>query len=117
MVVDDEPDILNLVSLILENEGYTVLKVSSGPSAISLAQKEKPDLILLDIMMPGMDGWETLRILNSNPETSSIPVVILTCRSGTYDRILGIQENAVDYITKPFTPDNLVERVKNIIEQ
>ncbi len=117
LVVDDEKDILELVSIILAEEHITVLKAQDGLTALELARKEKPDLILLDIMMPEIDGWEVLKILKIEEETKDIPVAMLTCKTETRDKVLGIQEGAVDYITKPFAPEDLIMRVHDILSK
>lgn len=115
LVVDDEKDILELVGLILSGEGMSVLQAQDGLSALEIARKEKPDLILLDIMMPEIDGWEVLKILKIEEETKHIPVAMLTCKTETRDKVLGIQEGAVDYITKPFAPEDLIVRVQDML--
>ena len=111
MVVDDEEDVLSLVGDILERNGYGVKKCKNGVEALNEVLKSKPDLVILDLMMPEMSGWEVLKILKDNPDTSSIPVIILTCKGEMKDMIMGIQEGAFDYITKPFEPDVLLKRV------
>ena len=115
LVVDDEKDILELVSIILSEGDITVYKAEDGRSALEIAKEKKPDLILLDIMMPEIDGWEVLRMLKKEKETKDIPVAMLTCKIEVRDKVLGIQEGAVDYITKPFAPDDLMSRVKEIL--
>jgi two-component system alkaline phosphatase synthesis response regulator PhoP len=115
LVVDDEKDILELVGLILSEEGMEVLQALDGLSALEIARKEKPDLILLDIMMPEIDGWEVLKILKIEEETKNIPVAMLTCKTETRDKVLGIQEGAIDYITKPFAPEDLLVRVQDML--
>lgn len=111
MVVDDEEDVLSLISDILKSAGYKVKKYTSGIDAVNDTINIKPDLIVLDIMMPEMSGWEVLKILKGNSETSSIPVILLTCKGEMKDMIMGIQEGAFDYITKPFKSDDLLKRV------
>ncbi len=115
LVVDDEKDILELVSLILSEGGIEVFQAQDGLSALEIARKEKPDLILLDIMMPEIDGWEVLKILKIEEETKNIPVAMLTCKTETRDKVLGIQEGAIDYITKPFAPEDLLVRVQDML--
>ncbi|OQX56163.1 MAG: hypothetical protein B5M53_02890 [Candidatus Cloacimonas sp. 4484_209] len=117
LVVDDEQDILELISIILSEKDTVVYKAKDGLTAIDIARKEKPDLILLDVMMPEMDGWEVLKILKIDEIAKDIPVVILTCKTETKDKVLGIQEGAVDYITKPFDPDYLHRRINEIIKE
>lgn len=116
MVVDDEPNILDLVEMILEAEGHEVSKVRSGAECIDGIQKENPDLVLLDIMMPEMDGWVVYRKLKENPKTKGIPVAMLTVKARTIDKDMALELIGVDdYITKPFTPDELVERVDKLL--
>ncbi len=115
LVVDDEKDILELVSIILSEGDITVYKAEDGRNALEIAKEKKPDLILLDIMMPEIDGWEVLKMLKKEKETKDIPVAMLTCKTEVRDKVLGIQEGAVDYITKPFAPDDLMSRVKEIL--
>ena len=115
LVVDDEKDILELVSIILSEGDIIVYKAEDGRSALEIAKEKKPDLILLDIMMPEIDGWEVLKMLKKEKETKDIPVAMLTCKTEVRDKVLGIQEGAVDYITKPFAPDDLMSRVKEIL--
>ncbi|MFQ5884227.1 MAG: response regulator transcription factor [Thermoplasmata archaeon] len=116
LVVDDEKNIVDLVGLILEAEGYEVSKAVSGTEGISKSQKEKPDLVLLDIMMPEMDGWVVYRKLKENPKTKDIPVAMLTVKAQTVDKEMALDVIGVeDYITKPFTPEELVERVQKLL--
>lgn len=115
LVVDDEEDILELLSIILEESNIKVLKARDGLGALEIARKEKPDLVLLDIMMPEIDGWEVLKMLKIDEETREIPVAMLSCKKETRDKVIGIQEGAIDYITKPFVPDELSKRVNEIL--
>ncbi|MEW5805888.1 MAG: response regulator [Acidobacteriota bacterium] len=115
-VIDDEFEILELTRMILEKEGFQVMGASSGREALLKLQEISPDLILLDINMPEMGGWELLRVLKADEITASIPVILFTIKSEVRDKIHGIQEGAFDYITKPFSYDELVSRVKRIFE-
>lgn len=116
VVVDDEQNILDLVGMILEAEGFTVSKALSGTEGIKMAQKEHPDLVLLDIMMPEMDGWVVYRKLKEDSKTKDIPVAMLTVKAQTIDKEMALDVIGVeDYITKPFTPDELVERVQKLV--
>ena len=117
MVVDDEDDILHFLELVLREKGYDVVTASNGHEALTTAQIEQPDLVLLDIMMPQMDGWEVLRILKSLPETAKTPVVVLTARMDPQSKWEGWQQGAVDYITKPFSLQELKLRLKEILLQ
>lgn len=114
LVVDDEPDVCSVLHLLLSRSGYGVVAASSGMECLVKARGERPDLILLDIMMPEMDGWETLKLLKLDGATSQIPVVIVSARAEPKDKIRGLQEGAVDYITKPFGAREILERVEAI---
>ena len=114
LIVDDEQDLLDLVSLILGDAGYEVDTALSGESALRKLRKERFDLVLLDIMMPRMDGWEVLKILKVDTRTQDIPVAMLTCKTDAKDKLYGLQEGAVDYITKPFSSDELIARIEGI---
>jgi|ERR1051326_7605088 DNA-binding response OmpR family regulator len=115
LVVDDEQDLLDLMEIILGAEGFTIFKASNGREALAQVQQERPELILLDVMMPIMDGWEVLKSIKSNEETMSIPVVMVTAKIGEEDRARGLREGASDYICKPFAPREVVNRVKVIL--
>jgi DNA-binding response OmpR family regulator len=115
LVIDDEKDVLEVLRLVLSRSGYDVAASSSGMEGLALAQSDRPDLILLDIMMQRMDGWEVLRALKSDTETRDIPVVILSARVEPKDKIRGLQEGAVDYVTKPFAVREILEKVSLIL--
>jgi DNA-binding response OmpR family regulator len=115
LVIDDEKDVLEVLHLVLSRSGYDVAASSSGMEGLALAQSDRPDLILLDIMMQRMDGWEVLRALKSDAETRDIPVVILSARVEPKDKIRGLQEGAVDYVTKPFAVREILEKVGLIL--
>jgi DNA-binding response OmpR family regulator len=117
LVVDDEEDILHFLELVLREKGYQVATASSGHEALTRAQMEKPDLILLDIMMPQMDGWEVLKLLRVDDETSEIPVAMLSARTEAKDRVQGLQEGAVDYICKPFSLQDLLAKIDAIFTE
>lgn len=114
LVIDDDDDILNLIKIILSNKGYVIHTALSGEDGIKMAIKNKPDLILLDIMMPVMDGWEILKMLHTDEITRKIPVAMLTCKTDVKNKLIGLQEGAIDYITKPFSPEELVSRVNDV---
>jgi DNA-binding response OmpR family regulator len=109
LVVDDEEGIRVLCRVNLELEGYEVLEAADGPTALELSRSKRPDLIFLDIMMPGMDGWEVLNELKDDPETTAIPVVMLTARTSEADQIRGWGGGIMEYLAKPFNPQRLVE--------
>src|SRR5262245_22168045 len=116
MVVDDDNDILDLARLVLEGGGYRVIQACSGADALRTLAGERPDLILLDINMPGMDGWQVLRLLKVDERTSAIPVALFSIKSQVRDRVSGLQGGACDYIAKPFECDELLGRVRGILE-
>ena len=117
LLVDDEEDILDFLELILEEQGYTIIKANSGKDALAAAQMHRPELILLDIMMPEMDGWEVLKLLKADEEMQHIPVAMLTARTEMKDKIQGLQEGAIDYICKPFSTKDLIEKLQIIFAQ
>ena len=117
LIVDDEEDILHFLELVLREKGYQVATASSGHEALTRAQMEKPDLILLDIMMPQMDGWEVLKLLRIDDETADIPVAMLSARTEAKDRVQGLQEGAVDYICKPFSLQELLAKIDAIFTE
>ena len=117
LVVDDEEDILNLLEFNLTKAGYTVTSAADGPEAIDLATSAPPELILLDIMLPNMEGTEVLKRLKASRSTKAVPVIMLTAKGEEVDRILGFELGAEDYITKPFSPRELILRVKAILKR
>jgi DNA-binding response OmpR family regulator len=117
LVVDDEDDILHFLELVLREKGYQVATAMGGQEALTKAQLERPDLVLLDIMMPQMDGWEVLKLLRVDDETATIPVAMLSARTEARDRVQGLQEGAVDYICKPFSLQELLGKIDAIFSQ
>jgi len=117
LIVDDEVDILHFLELVLRERGYDVATAGSGREAVELARKVRPDLVLLDIMMPQMDGWEVLKLLRVDDVTARIPVAMVSARTDPKDRVQGLQEGAVDYICKPFALDDLIAKVEAIFAQ
>ncbi len=115
LAVDDEPHILRLVSFSLSSKGFEVIEASDGLTAIEIAEREQPDLILLDVMMPVLDGYEACRRLKANPATQHIPVVMLSAKSQKAEQAVGLEAGAIDYICKPFTPKDLVEQVRGFL--
>jgi diguanylate cyclase (GGDEF)-like protein len=111
LIVDDEPDIAGLVSINLEAEGYDCHVASRGDDALDLALKVRPDLVVLDLMLPGVDGVEVCRQLRKDPRTATVAIIMLTARSLPADRIAGLEAGADDYVDKPFDVDELVARV------
>ncbi|MBK6752228.1 MAG: response regulator transcription factor [Flavobacteriales bacterium] len=117
LLVDDEPDILELLRYNLEREGYRVLTAPNGKDALRLAKSERPDLIVLDIMMPGMDGVEVCMQLRSLPEFKQTLITFLTARGEDYSQIAGFEAGADDYITKPVRPKVFVSKVKALLKR
>lgn len=115
VLAEDEPQIARLIEFKLKKEGYSVTWKENGEEALKAIKADKPDLILLDIMMPVMDGYEVLRRLKEDENLKSIPVVMLTARAQEKDVVKGINMGAEDYITKPFHPAELLARVKRIL--
>ncbi len=117
LVVDDEPDIAALVAYHLTKEGYSVSTAHSGPEALKAAAEQRPDLVVLDLMLPGMSGYEVLRTLRARSETSDVGVVMLTARGNEADRIEGLTHGADDYVVKPFSPQELILRVAAVLRR
>jgi len=117
LVIDDEKDLIELVRYNLEKEHYDVIAATDGPSGLQIARKHAPDLVVLDVMMPGMDGLEVCRSLRTDPRTSGLPLIMLTARAAEADRVVGLELGADDYITKPFSPRELVARVKALLRR
>ncbi len=115
LVCDDEVYILHILDFSLGAEGFEVITANNGELAIVKAKQERPNLIVLDIMMPVLDGYETLRRLKADPETKDIPVILLTAKGRDVDKRLGFEVGATDYIVKPFSPSRLIERIQEII--
>jgi DNA-binding response OmpR family regulator len=114
LVVDDAPNIVELLRLYLEGAGYTTVVATDGPSAVDLHRKHRPDLVILDVMLPGMDGFEVCRAIRREADT---PILMLTARTDDVDAIVGLELGADDYVTKPFNPRALVARVKAILRR
>ncbi|HPQ08181.1 MAG TPA: response regulator transcription factor [Bacteroidia bacterium] len=117
LIADDEEDILQFLSYNLKKEGYEVITATNGADALKLAKKENPDLIVLDIMMPVMDGMETCKELRELPETKDKLIVFLTARSEDYSQIAGFENGADDYITKPIKPKLFISRIKALLRR
>ena len=115
LVVDDEQHIVELARLYLSNDGYTVLSASDGQQALEMTHTHNPDLIVLDIMLPKVDGWEVCRRLRQ--DGNNVPIIMLTARGEDVDKIVGLELGADDYIVKPFNPRELVARVKAVLRR
>jgi two-component system alkaline phosphatase synthesis response regulator PhoP len=116
-IIEDEKDIRELLELYLKREGYGVQSAKDGEAGLQKISKERFDLILLDLMLPQMDGLEVCRILRSQPQTADLPVIMLTAKTEEADRIVGLEMGADDYITKPFSPREVVARVKALLRR
>ena len=114
LLVDDDPNISHLVRLYLEKEGFAVTEAPRGDIALDSFCKETPDLVLLDVMLPGLDG---LQVLKEIRKTSKVPVIMLTAKDETFDKVLGLELGADDYVTKPFETKELVARVKAVLRR
>ena len=117
LIVEDEPDIRELVVHHLKREGYQVSAASSGEEALRQVQAAPPDLIILDLMVPAMDGLEVCRRLRQDPATASLPIVMLTAKGDEIDRVLGLEIGADDYVVKPFSPKELLARVRAVLRR
>jgi DNA-binding response OmpR family regulator len=117
LVVDDEAPIRLLCRVNLEAEGMDVLEAADGETGLATARAENPDVVLLDVMMPGMDGWQVAERLVDDPETADIPIVFLTARAELRDRARGLELGGVDYITKPFNPTELAAVVESLLDR
>ena len=115
LVVDDEMHILRIVKYKLESAGYQVLTALNGVDAIELARNESPALIFLDIMMPGINGYEVCQTLKNDPQTKDIIIIMLTAKGQESDKIKGLEVGVDEYITKPFSPQDLLDRTKDLI--
>jgi len=116
LIVDDSPTDQHVLSLALQRHGFSTLVASDGAEAIAMAERERPDVILMDIVMPGMNGFQATRHLTRNPSTSSIPVVIVSSKDQETDRIWGLRQGAVRYIMKPVDEDDLVAAVRATVK-
>lgn len=117
LVVDDEEHILELIKFNLESAGYQVVTAENGEDALRLCSEEKPDLVLLDIMLPGIDGLEVCRRLKSQKETMLIPIIMITAKGEEVDKIIGLELGADDYITKPFSIKELLARISSVLRR
>ena len=117
LVIDDEAPIRLLCRVNLEADGMQVLEASDGPTGLEKARNDEPDVILLDVMMPGLDGWQVAEELLDDRRTSSIPIVFLTARAEVRDRARGLDLGGIDYVTKPFNPIELAPQVRELIQR
>ena len=117
LVIDDEPPIRLLCRVNLEAEGIEVVEAGNGPAGLQKAREEDPDVVLLDVMMPGLDGWHVAQELLENEETAEIPIIFLTARAEFRDRAKGLDIGGVDYVTKPFNPLELAPLVRQLLDR
>ena len=117
LIVEDDRDIVEMIEYNLREEGYETLSALNGEDGVELASKEHPDLIILDIMLPIMDGFEVCRALRSNDITARIPIIILSAKSQETDKVVGLELGADDYVTKPFSPRELIARIRAILRR
>lgn len=116
--VEDEPEMIDLYKLILSRKGYHVLGANGGREGVEMIMNNQPDLVLLDLMMPDMDGWDVYQQLKAHPDTKEIPVIVVTAKSQNIDKVLGLHIAKVDdYISKPFSPQDLLDRIENVLDR
>ncbi len=117
LVVDDEKDIVKMLDYNLKKEGFRTVSANNGEDALDLAKKEHPDLIILDLMLPQIDGLEVCKILKKESKTSAIPIIMLTAKTHESDKVVGLELGADDYVTKPFSPRELIARIKAVLRR
>jgi two-component system response regulator VicR len=116
LCIEDEPEMIDLIRLILERKGFEVLGAVGGQEGLEAVRSEKPDLVLLDLMMPDVDGWEVYRQMKADKEVQNIPVIVVTAKAQSIDKVLGLHIAKVDdYVTKPFGPGDLQESVDRVL--
>ncbi len=117
LIVEDDPDISEMISYNLGREGYAVIPANNGEDAVAMAQRERPALVVLDIMLPGMDGMEVCRRLKEASGTRHIPIIMLSAKSQETDKVVGLELGADDYVTKPFSPRELIARIRAVLRR
>ena len=117
LIVDDEPDIVELLSYNLEKEGFSIVKAYDGEAALGLVRSENPDLMILDLMLPKMNGLDVCKAIRRNPETANLPIIMLTAKGDEIDKVIGLEIGADDYVTKPFSVKELIARVRTILRR
>ena len=117
LIVDDEKDIVELISYNLEKEGFSIAKAYDGEAALHIIKTQKPDLVVLDLMLPKMNGLDVCRNVRRNPETAGLPIIMLTAKSDEIDKVTGLEVGADDYVTKPFSVKELTARVRSILRR
>lgn len=118
LYIEDDPDMIALVQAILIRQGFEVKGASSGPQALEILKDDLPDLVLLDLMMPGMDGWDIFHQLKAQERTKTLPIIVVTARAQAIDRVLGLHIAKVDdYVCKPFRPQELLDSIRKVLAQ
>ncbi len=117
LIVEDEKDIVKMLEYNLQKEGFKTLSARDGEDALDMANKEQPDLVILDLMLPGMDGLEVCKALKGGAKTARIPIIMLTAKAQESDKVIGLELGADDYMTKPFSPRELVARIKAVLRR
>ncbi len=117
LIVEDEKDIVKMLNYNLKKEGFRTIDAFDGEDAVDLALKERPDLILLDLMLPGIDGLEVCRQLKKEPKSASIPIIMLTAKTQETDKVVGLELGADDYVSKPFSPKELIARIRAVLRR
>jgi len=118
LCIEDEPEMIDLIRLILSRKGFEVIGAASGMDGLDIIRKKNPDLLLLDLMMPGMDGWEVYQQIKADEKTRDIPVIVVTAKAQSIDKVLGIHIAKVDdYIAKPFSPQELLASVEKVLNK
>jgi CheY-like chemotaxis protein len=118
LCIEDEPEMIDLIRLILGRRGYKVEGASGGKEGLKRVQQEQPDMVLLDLMMPDMDGWEVYQQMKADEKTKSIPVIVITAKAQSIDKVLGLHVAKVeDYIAKPFSPQELLDSVEKVFKK
>jgi phosphate regulon transcriptional regulator PhoB len=117
IIIDDEKDIIELIAYNLENEGFSVLKAFDGEAALRMIKSKKPDLAILDLMLPGINGIDVCKSVRANPEISGLPIIMLTAKTDEIDKIIGLELGADDYMTKPFSVKELMARVRTVLRR
>jgi DNA-binding response OmpR family regulator len=117
LIVDDEPDAIELLAFNLRNSGFDVITAEDGAQALKKAKQDNPDLMVLDVMIPEIDGMEVCKLLRRDNATAKLPVIMLTAKAAEIDRVLGLEIGADDYVTKPFSPRELVLRIKKLLQR
>lgn len=118
LCVEDEPEMIDLIRLILGRRGFEVKGATSGVEGLKMVRQEKPDLVLLDLMMPDMDGWEVYQQIKADENTKGIPVIVVTAKAQSIDKVLGLHIAKVDdYIAKPFSPQDLLNSIEKVLQK